>query len=87
MRRQVEIPPLQHRNTSIDHCDIPGVGKWYLLFLVRFTRKVDRVYVLGICRIESSVVTLADDDYGDLGWFCLLYLVYGLAHFPDRRQL
>ena len=65
MRLQVEVPTFVHCDTPVDHCAI----QWVVQLLTRTLASVVLlISVTFVCRIESSVVTLANDDNGDFGW-------------------
>lgn len=63
MRLQIEVPSVLHGDASVHY------GAW---------KRVTAVFPIGmafVCRVETGVVTLADDDDGDLGWFDLLFSI------------
>ncbi len=53
MRLEIEIPPFLHGDASVHHCAVAGVAA------------MCHVCMMGTCRIETCVVTLANDDDGN----------------------
>lgn len=67
MRLQVEIPAFGHGDAAVDQgaaCRV--IQQQLLLPILCFPMFFVRVAAIG--RVESSVVALADDDDGYLGW-------------------
>ena len=76
MRLQVEVPAFVHRNAPVYHGAIQGVGSFVLAVGVGLVR-----------RVESCVVTLANNDYGHLGWWRLLSTIDFLTLVSNRLKL
>ena len=80
MRLQVEIPAFGHGDAPVDQGAVERVTQLAICVLC--------VSVAVIGRIESSVVALADDDDGYLGWWPRSFRAIGLLTlFLERFQL
>ncbi len=55
MRLQIEIPAFLHGDASVYYCAVAGVAA------------MCHICMMGTCRIETCVMTLANDDDGDFG--------------------
>ena len=85
MRLQVEVPTFVHCDTPVNHCAIPWVVQLSTLI---FAIVVLLVSVCCLCRIEPSVVTLANNNNGDFGWLRESFFTVELfTHRLDRFQL
>lgn len=61
---QVEVPAFAHRDAPVDNSAVSWIAE-----LDTGANFVLCVHVIHFCRVESSVVTLADNDYAYLWWW------------------